>query len=108
MRTSCGRSDGEPTNQTTEIPRAHASSHRPWTHTDYYNRLEYIRWFRLPDAATRSSVFGLPLAVKPPSAVVAGASGEISAPQAFLSLPQGRESSHKQLWGVTPFRRSIA
>jgi hypothetical protein len=108
MRTSCGRSDGEPTNQTTEIPRASACSHRPSPHTDYYNRLEYIRWFRLLYAATRSSAFRLPLAVKPPIRLVAGASGEISVPQAFLSLPQGRESFHKKLWGVTPFRRGIA
>jgi hypothetical protein len=108
MRTSCGRSDGESTNQATEIPRAYAFSRRLSPHTDYYNRLESSRRFRLVYAVTRSSFFRLPMAVKPPNSVVGGAPGEISAPQAFLSPPQGRESCHKQLWGVTPFRRGIA
>jgi hypothetical protein len=108
MRTSCGRSDGEPTKQTTEIPRAFASSRRLSPPTDYYNRLEYSRWFRLLCAAARSSIFLSAVAVKPPSGVVTDECGEISAPQAFLSLPQGRESSHQQLWGITPLTRGIA
>ena len=108
MRTSCGRSDGEPTNRATEIPRAYASHGRLSPHTDYYNRLEYSRWFRLLYAAARSSIFLLRMPVRRTSGVVAGAPREISAPQAFLSLPQARESSHKQFWGATPFRRGIA
>jgi hypothetical protein len=108
MRTSCGRSDGEPTNQATEIPRAHASSHRLLPPTNYYNRLESSRWFRLLYAAPRSPGFPSAMTVKLLSSLTAGAPHKISAPQAFLSLLQGRESSHTQLWGVTPFRRGIA
>ena len=108
MGTSCGRSDGEQTNQATEIPRACAYLPRLSPHTDYYNRLECSRWFRLLYAATRSPISLLSMAVKLSSQIVAGALHEIFAPRPFLSLLQGPESCHKRFWGVTPFRRGIA
>jgi len=108
MRTSCGRSDGKPTNQATEIPRAYAFLRCLSLCTDYYNRLESSRKFRLLYAAKRPSIFLLSTAANPPSAVVSRALHEISAPRPFLSFPQGRESCHKRFRVVTPFRRGIA
>jgi hypothetical protein len=108
MGTSCGRSDGEQTNQATEIPRAYAFLPRLSPRTDHYNRLECSRWFRLVYAAMRSPSYLLSMAVRRPSRVVTGALHEIFAPRPFLSLLQGPESCHKQFWGVTPFRRGIA
>jgi len=108
MSTSCGRSDGEHTNQATEIPRACAFLPRLSPRTDYYNRLEYSRWFRLLCAAMRSPSYLWSMAVELASQVVTGALHEIFAPRPFLSLLQGPESCHKQFWGVTPFRRGIA
>jgi hypothetical protein len=108
MGTSCGRSDGEHTNQATEIPRAYAFFPRLSLRTDYYNRLECSRSFRFLYAAMRSLIYFSSMAVKRSSRVVAGALHEIFAPRPFLSLLQGPESCHKQFWGVTPFRRGIA
>jgi hypothetical protein len=108
MRTFCGQSDGKHTNQSTEIPRAHTFSSRRSPHADYYNRLESGRLFRLLDAAMRARVGTKPLVVTSPSSVAARAARETSAPQAFLSLSQGRESSHMQLRGVTPLRKGTA
>jgi hypothetical protein len=108
MGTSCGRSDGEHTNQATQIPRAYEFLPRLSPRTDHYNRLECSRWFRLLYVAMRSPIYLLSMAVKPSSQVVAGALHEIFAPRPFLSLRQGPESCPKQFWGVTPFRRGIA
>jgi hypothetical protein len=108
MGTSCGRSDGEHTNQATEIPWAYAFLPRLSPRTDYYNRLECSRWFRLVYAAKRSPIYLLSMAVKLSSEVVAGALDEIFAPRPFLSLLQGPESCPKPFWGVTAFRRGIA
>jgi hypothetical protein len=108
MGTSCGRSDGEHTNQATEIPRACAFFPRLSPRADYYNRLECGRWFRLVCAAMRSPIYLLTMAGKLSSQVVAGALHEIFVPRPFLSLLQGPESCHRQFWGVTPFRRDIA
>ncbi len=108
MRTSCGRSDGEQTNQATEIPRAGDFLCRLSPPADHYNRLESGRRFRFLYAANRSSIYLLSTAAKPTRGAVSGALYEISAPQPFLSFPQGRESCRQQIWRVTPFRRGIA
>ncbi len=108
MRTSCGRSDDKPTNQATEIPRAYAFLRELSLCTDYYNRLESSCRIRFLYAANRSCICFLSTAAKAPRGAVSGALHEISASQPFLSFPQGRESWHKQIWGVTPFRRGIA
>ena len=108
MRTCCGRSDGEPTNQAREGARRHASPQQSAPAAIYYNRLEYSVRFRLCYARARSSV-GSPFAVaNPPRRDDAAAPGQIPTRRAFLSLPQVRESCHQQLWGATPFRRGIA
>jgi len=108
MRTSCGRSDGKPANQATEIPRAYAFLRRLSPYTDYYNRLESSRRFRLLCAAARLSSRLLSAVAIPPDRIASGASRRFSASRPFLSFPQGRESCHKQFWCVTPFRRGIA
>jgi hypothetical protein len=108
MRMSCGRSDGESANQAREIPRTRGSSRRAHSQSNYYNRLEYCRWFRLLYAATRS-ILRLLAALPHPSGLVApGTPIRLAKSEAFLSLVQGRQSCHQQLWGVTPFRRGIA
>ena len=108
MRMACGRSDGNPTNQTREIPWSQTSSRRVVFQSNYYNRLEYRRPFRLICAATRS-ILSLHAALTQPSGPVApGTHIQQAKSQAFVFLVQVRESCHKQLWGVTPFRRGIA
>jgi hypothetical protein len=108
MRTSCGRSDGTPTSQATQIPRTCTFLRRLLLRTDYYNRLESSRRFRLLYAAKRPSVFPSSTAARPVSGVALMALAAIWASQPFLSLPQARESCPEQFWGVTPFRRGIA
>ena len=56
MRTSCGRSDDQPTNQVPRIPRTRASATHSLSTAIYYNRLESCRSFRLLYAASRASV----------------------------------------------------
>jgi hypothetical protein len=108
MRMSRGWSDGKSTNQALEIPRTHASLRIPSVQSNYYNRLEYHRWFRLLYAAARFIQRLLAMLRWRSSRVVPGAPLLLSKPQAFLSLVQVRKSCHKQVWGVTPFRRGIA
>jgi hypothetical protein len=108
MRTSCGRSDDEPANQARETPWVHASSLRAVSQSSYYNRLEYGCWFRLLYTAARSIPRLLTALLHPSTLAALGTPIRSPKPQAFLSLVQGRESCHKQLWGVTPFRRGIA
>jgi hypothetical protein len=108
MRMACGRSGGEPTNKAREIPRTHASPRIPSVQSNYYNRLEYRRWFRLWYAAARFIQRLLVVLRWQSSRVVPGAPILLSKPQAFLSLVQVRKSCHKQVWGATPFRRGIA
>jgi len=108
MRTSCGRRDGEPTKQARENPPVHASSLRPVSRSVYYNRLEYRYWFRLL-CAVGCDILRFRTALSHAFALAAlGTPIGPAKPRAFLSLVQGRESCHKQLWGVTPFRRGIA
>lgn len=108
MRMSCGRSDGEPTKRAREIPWSQACSHRIFYQSNYYNRLEYWRSFRLIRAAMRS-ILSLHAALTQPSGQVApGTHIQEAKPQAFLSLVQGRKSCPKQIWRVTPFRKGIA
>jgi hypothetical protein len=108
MRMSCGRSDGEPPNQACATRRACASARRSPAEPDYYNRLEYGRAFRLFGAARGAAVRWLPAAAEANAADDRDAFGQIPASGAFLSLLQVRKSCHKQLGGVTPFRRGIA
>src|SRR5271155_1522979 len=98
MRMSCGRSDGEPSNQLAETPWACTSHHERPSARIYYNRLEYSRWFRFFYATAHSSVCLSSAAVKPTSYVATEASIRIYLPRAFLSLVQVRKSCHKQLW----------
>jgi hypothetical protein len=108
MRRSCGRSDDEPTKQARQIPRKYATLHQPPSEAIYYNRLEYSGWFHLLCAAGRRFVRLLLTAAAPGAADNRDAFSYIPASRAFLSLVQVRKSCHKQLWGVTPFRRGIA
>ena len=108
MRMSCGRSDGEPTNQAREIPRAQASSRRSLSASNYYNRLEYHRSFCFLCSSARFMHRMLAELPRRSSPVAPHTPLRLSKPQAFLSLVQGRQSCHQQLWGVTPFRRGIA
>jgi hypothetical protein len=108
MRTSCGRSDGEPTNQVRRIPRKDAALHQAPPETFYYNRLEYNGWFRLVYVAGRLYVRLLLTAAAPDAAGNRGACGQIHGSRGFLSLVQVRKSCHKQVRGVTPLRRGIA
>src|SRR5579863_6394977 len=109
MRMSCGRSDGKLTNQAKESPRAYASPRQRSRRVLHYNRLESGGEFRLLYASACPSVRSLPLAAKPQRRVVDAAFSRVSvAPRTFLSPPQGRESCHTQIWGVTPFRRGTA
>ncbi len=108
MRTSCGRSDGEPTNQAREVSRSHVFPRQFPVATIYYNRLEYGLMFRPFYVEARSS-HRLPFAAANLSKRDAAAAPKrIPARRAFLSPPQVRESCHQQLWGVTPSRRGIA
>jgi hypothetical protein len=108
MRTSCGRSDGEPTTRAKEVtPRPASASNFPWA-AIYYNRLEYGVEFRFFCPAAGSSVRSPLAAFHPPSRDVAAAPSQIHMPRAFLSPLQVRESCRKLLRGVTPFRRGIA
>jgi hypothetical protein len=108
MRMSCGQSDGEPTNQGRKVLRNLASSHHSATAAIYYNRLEYNVRFRRFCAGVRSSACSPLAAANSPSRDAVAARTQIPASRAFLSLPQVRESCHKQLRGVTAFRRGIA
>jgi hypothetical protein len=108
MRTSCGRRDDEPTQQARENPPLHASSLLPVSRSIYYNRLEYRHWFRLL-CAVGCHILRFRTALS--HAFTLAALGTPIGPvkrRAFLSLVQGRESCHKRLCGVTPFRRGIA
>jgi hypothetical protein len=107
MRTSCGRSDGEPTTQAKEVTRWPASARNFPSAAIYYNRLEYDVGFRFFCAAARSSAGSPLVAANPPSRDVAAAPSPIDTPWAFLSLLQVRESCDKVLRGVTPIRRGI-
>src|SRR5580700_4830227 len=97
MRTSCGRSDGKPTQQATEIPRAGDCLCRLSPPAAQYNRLEFSRRIRSLCAANRSSICLLSTAAEPPRGPLPGVLHEISAPQPFLSFPQARESCRKQV-----------
>jgi hypothetical protein len=105
MRTSCGRSDGKATSQATQIRRLCTFLRRLVLRTDYYNRLESSRRFRLLCAAQRPSVFLSFAAAQPASGI---ASGALTASRPFLSFPQARESCPEQFRGGTRFRRGIA
>jgi hypothetical protein len=108
MRMSCGRSDGEPTNQGRQNPRKCAALRLPPAEAIYYNRLEYSRLFQVFYAAARSCTC-LPLeTARPHCHALPGVPSRFSVSRAFLSLVQVRKSCHKQLWGLTPFRRGIA
>jgi hypothetical protein len=105
---SCGRRNAEVTNQAAEVPRARASSRRAFSQSNHYNRLEYRRWFCLLYAAVHSIFRQLSAPLRRSRRVAAGTHVQLAKPQAFLSLVQVRESCHKQVCGVTPFRRGIA
>jgi hypothetical protein len=105
---SCGRNDGEPSNQAREIPQARPFSQWPVSQLDYYNRLEYYRSNHLLYAPVRSVRRLLAPPTHPSTRLVSGTPVRLTKPRAFLSLVQGRQSSHQQLWAVTPFRRDIA
>jgi hypothetical protein len=108
MRMSRGQSDDEPANQVARMPRTRASATHSLSTAIYYNRLESCRSFRLLYAASRASVCTPIADANPSSRDAAVAPNHILASRTFLSLVQGRESCHKQLWGVTPFRRGTA
>src|SRR5580704_15115768 len=108
MRTSCGRSDDEPADQARETPWVHGASLRALSQSNYYNRLEYCRSIRLLHAAVRSVRRLLAPPTHPSTRLVLGTPIRLTKPRAFLSLMKGRQSCHRQLWGVTPFRRGIA
>ena len=108
MRMSCGRSDGEPTNQVRQIPRKYATLHQPPSEAIHYNRLECSRMFRAVYAAARSCVCLLSATAKPHSHVFPGIPSRFSVSRAFLSLVQVRKSCHKQVRGATPLRWGIA
>jgi hypothetical protein len=108
MPMPCGRSDVEPSNQAAEALRAQASSRPPLSASKYYNRLEYLCSFGLLYCAVRSILRLLSALPHPPTLATSGTPIRLAKPQAFLSLVQGRQSCHQQLWGVTPFRRGIA
>jgi hypothetical protein len=108
MRMSCGRSDGELTSQGRQIPREYASLHQAPSEAIYYNRLEYSGCFRLPYATGCRFVRLLLTATSAAVADHRGARHQIPVFRGFLSLVQVRKSCHKQVRGVTPFRRGIA
>jgi hypothetical protein len=108
MRTSCGRSDGKATSQATQIRRPCMFLRRLALRTDYYNRLESSRRFRLVCAAQRPSVFLSFAAAQPASGIASGARAAVTAFRPFLSFPQARESCPEQCGSVTRFRRGIA
>jgi hypothetical protein len=108
MRMSCGRSDGEPTNQGSQMPRKYAALDRTAAGTIYYNRLEYGRLLRDFCAELRPCVGLLLAKAKPHSRAFPGVPSRFSVSRAFLSLVQVRKSCHKQVRGATPFRRGIA
>jgi hypothetical protein len=105
---SCGRNDGEPSNQPREIPQAQAFSPRPVSRLDCYNRLEYYRLIRFLHAGVRYVRRLLAPPTHPSARLHLGTPSPPMKPRAFLSLMQGRQSCHQQLWGVTPFRKGIA
>jgi hypothetical protein len=108
MRMSCGRSDGEPTNQADEVSRNCALPRRPSSQPVGYNRLESSCLLCVYYAAAHSCICLLRATAKPHSHAFPGVPSRFSVSRAFLSLVQVRKSCHKQLWGVTPFRRGIA
>ena len=108
MRTSRARSDGNRTNEMVKSLRTYAVTSQRSTHRDYYNRLESETHSHFSRAVNCARLESLLLAVRASGSLVIGDIGDLSIARPFLSPSQARESSHKQVWGITPFRRGNA